>query len=161
MALIIRRMLLLVSLIFWQGGFMFYGGVVVPVSTRILGSGTEQGFITQPVTNYLNILGAICLMIWLEHLWHERRAGVLPLEWYAWAFAAISLVILIGIHPRMDSLLNPETTTVLDRAAFRVYHKIYIGTSSLQWADSLLMLFLLMLRWRHQDSTGSGATVES
>ena len=36
MSLVIRRMVLLVSLMFWQGGFMFYGGVVVPVGGRIL-----------------------------------------------------------------------------------------------------------------------------
>ena len=58
MILAIRRMVLLVSLMFWQGGFMFYGGVVVPVGGRILGSETRQGFITQSVTNYLNLAGA-------------------------------------------------------------------------------------------------------
>ena len=82
---VIRRMLLLVSLMFWQGGFMFYGGVVVPVGARILGSEREQGFITQSVTNYLNLAGAVCLILFLEQLWHDRRhgvskAGVGPLE---------------------------------------------------------------------------------
>lgn len=55
----IRRLLLLWSLMFWQGGFMFYGGVVVPVSSRILGSDLEQGWITRSVTNYLNVSGAV------------------------------------------------------------------------------------------------------
>src|SRR3954463_10179322 len=41
---LIRRFMLLVSLMFWQGGFMFYGGMVVPVGGRILGSETTQGF---------------------------------------------------------------------------------------------------------------------
>ena len=43
---VLRRFMLLVSLMFWQGGFMFYGGVVVEVGSRILGSELEQGFIT-------------------------------------------------------------------------------------------------------------------
>ena len=47
-----RRLLLLIGLMFWQGGFLFYAAVVVPVGTRVLGSETEQGFITQSVTNY-------------------------------------------------------------------------------------------------------------
>jgi len=53
MIVVIRRMVLLVSLMFWQGGLMFYGGVVVPVGGRVLGSETKQGFVTQSVTNHL------------------------------------------------------------------------------------------------------------
>lgn len=45
-----RRFLLLVSLFLWQGGLMFYGGVIVPVGATVLGSDTDQGFITQPVS---------------------------------------------------------------------------------------------------------------
>jgi hypothetical protein len=47
MILLIRRMVLLVSLMFWQGGFMFYGGVVVSVGGRILGSETHHAISDQ------------------------------------------------------------------------------------------------------------------
>ena len=151
MAVVIRRMILLVAFAFWQGGFAFYGGVVVPVGTKVLGSGTDQGFITQPVTDYLNLAGAVCLLLWLEHLWRERRRGVTRLEWLVWGIAAISLVVLVVVHLRMDRFLIGETTTVLERGVFRGYHKIYIGTISLQWADCLVMLFLAVKRWRNQD----------
>jgi hypothetical protein len=152
MVSVIRRMILLVSLMFWQGGFMFYGGVVVPVGTTILGSGTEQGFITQAVTNYLNLAGAVCLIPWLEHLWHDRRHAVSRVEWLAWGFTTLSLIGLVGIHLQMDRLLSVESTSVLDHAAFGKYHKIYIGTSTLQWLASLLMLFLAVVRWNRTDS---------
>src|SRR5262245_19686193 len=102
MTLVFRRMILLVALMFWQGGFMFYGGVVVPVGAQILGSETEQGFITQSVTNYLNLAGAVCLIVWLEHLWHDRRNGVSKLEWGLWSFIAAQLIALAGIHLQMD-----------------------------------------------------------
>jgi hypothetical protein len=148
---VIRRMIVLISLMFWQGGFMFYGGVVVPVGTDVLGSATEQGIITQAVTNYLNGAGAVCLIIWLEHLWHERRSGVCPPEWYAWGFATLSLAILVGAHLQMDRLLDLESTSVLDHAAFGKYHKLYIATSSFQWVASLIMLFLALARWSKQD----------
>jgi len=144
---VLRRMILLVSLMFWQGGFMFYGGVVVPVGTKILGSESEQGFITQAVTNYLNGAGAVCLILWLEHLWNERRSRLFPLEWYVWGFATLSLLVLAGTHLRMDRLLNVESRRVLDHAAFARYHRFYIWTSSLQWVASLFMLFLTLARW--------------
>ena len=152
---VVRRMILLVSLMFWQGGFMFYGGVVVPAGTKILGSESEQGFITQAVTKYLNGAGAVCLVLWLEHLWHERRSGVIPLEWYAWAFASLSLGVLVGTHLQMDRLLNVESRSILDHAAFRRYHKLYLWTSSLQWVASLVMLFLTLFRWSKESSVRS------
>lgn len=152
MVSVIRRMILLIPLMFWQGGFMFYGGVVVPVGTTILGSGTEQGFITQAVTNYLNLAGAFCLILWLEHLWHDRQMGVSRVEWLAWGFTTLSLVGLVGIHFKMDRLLSVESTSVLDHADFRKYHKMYIGTSTLQWLASLLMLSLAVVRWNRRDS---------
>lgn len=143
---------LLVSLMFWQGGFMFYGGVVVPVGGRILESETKQGFITQSVTNYLNLAGAVCLVLWLEHLWHERRIGVSKLEWGSWGFAVLFLIVLAGVHAQMDQILNIESTSILDPHRFDGFHKMYIGTSSLQWLATLVMLFLAMRRWNKQST---------
>ena len=60
---ILRPLILLIALMFWQGGFMFYGSVVITVGAEVLGSEMDQGFVTQAVTNYLNIAGAVCLMI--------------------------------------------------------------------------------------------------
>jgi hypothetical protein len=152
---VVRRMILLVSLMFWQGGFMFYGGVVVPAGTKILGSEKEQGFITQAVTNYLNGAGAVCLILWLEHLWHERRSGVFQLEWYVWGFATLSMGVLAATHFQMDRLLSVESRSILDHAAFRRYHKLYLLTSSLQWVASLVMLFLTLFRWSKESSVRS------
>jgi hypothetical protein len=146
-------MVLLVSMMFWQGGFMFYGGVVVPVGGRILGSETTQGFITQSVTNYLNLAGAVCLSLWLEHLWHDRRHGVSQLEWGIWSFAAVSAIVLAGIHVKMDRMLIVESSSVLDPEWFGRFHKLYIWTSSLQWLASLALLFLAVMRWNRQSGT--------
>ena len=153
MTQVIRRMLLLVSLMFWQGGFMFYGGVVVPVGGAILGSEREQGFITQSVTNYLNLAGAVCLILFFEHLWYHRRMGVSALEWGLWSFAVVSLVVLAVIHRQMDQILSAESSSILDPVRFGRFHKVYIGTSSLQWLASLAMLFLTLAQWKRQDST--------
>ena len=59
---ILRRFLVLIALFFWQGGFTFYAAVVVPVGQQVLHSHLRQGFVTQQVTNYLNLTGAIALV---------------------------------------------------------------------------------------------------
>ncbi len=152
----IRRMLLLVTLMFWQGGFMFYGGVVVPVGAKVLGSDTRQGFVTQAVTNYLNVAGAVCLIVWLEHLWHDRRKGVSTAEWWIWSLLAVLLVGLATIHIQMDRILVTETTSVSEPNQFHLLHKMYIGTSSLQWLAGLILLFLRLRSWDREDLNVSG-----
>lgn len=142
---------LLVTILFWQGGFMFYGGVVVPVGSTVLGSDTQQGFITQAVTNYLNLAGFVCLTAWAVSLWRERTQGVTKLEWVLLCFNTLLLISLVLIHREMDLRLDTQTTSVTDPIRFGWGHKAYIGTSSLQWLTSLLMLHLLMLRWGRSD----------
>ena len=126
---------------------MFYGGVVVEIGGRLLGSETQQGFITQSATNYLNLAGLVCLLLWTEHLWHERERGVSKFEWGSLLLNWLSLGLLAGIHLKMDLVLETVTAKVVDPARFDLYHKLYIGISSLQWLASLLMLILALHRW--------------
>lgn len=141
-----RRLVVLVSLMFWQGGFMFYGGIVVSVGSRVLGSDTQQGFITQSVTDALNTAGFVCLIIWGANLWWERR-DVFRYEWLAFATTFALLIALVVIHLGMDRVLDIRTTVVTNHQHFGRYHKLYIGISSVQWLLSLLMLFGALLRW--------------
>jgi len=61
---VLRRLVLVLALMFWQGGFTFYASVVVPVGSDFLGSHVDQGWITRSVTNYLNLSGAVALALW-------------------------------------------------------------------------------------------------
>ena len=47
---VMARFLSLCAFAFWQGGFVFYSGVVVPIGSDELGD-TVQGFITRGGTN--------------------------------------------------------------------------------------------------------------
>ena len=58
----LRRYLVLLALSFWQGGFTFYAAVVVPVGQEVFGH-LRQGFITRQVTVYLNLAGAVALLV--------------------------------------------------------------------------------------------------
>jgi hypothetical protein len=151
---VVRRWLLLWALMFWQGGFTFYGGVVVPVGSAVLGSEREQGFITRKVTNYLNLAGAVALAVWGWDLWAGR--GKLPggrrLRWAIWCGLALLLALLVCLHPRTDELLNPEDVMVLDRHRFRSLHESYLIVSTVQWAGCLLLTALTLRAWREEDS---------
>ena len=121
---VVRRWLLLWALMFWQGGFTFYGGVVVPVGSAVLGSEREQGFITRRVTNYLNLAGAVALAVWGWDLSAGRgmSPGGRRLRWATWTGLVLSLALLVWLHPRLDELLDPEDVLVLDRQRFRSLH---------------------------------------
>ncbi len=150
---VVRRWLLLWALMFWQGGFTFYGGVVVPVGSDVLGSEREQGFITRKVTNYLNLAGAIALAIWGWDI--SAMRGLSPggrrLRWAIWAGLVLSLAVLVWLHPRLDELLNPEDVMVLDRHRFRSLHERYLMVSTVQWVGCLLLTALTIRAWRDED----------
>ena len=130
---------------------MFYGAVVVPVGTSVLGSDTDQGFITRSVTNYLNIAGAVVLAFWAWDVVTGPRAGR-RLRWTLWSFLTVTLGLLAILHDRMDVQLDPEAMRVLDRPAFRVLHRWYLTTSTLQWAVALLLVFWTLRAWRAEDA---------
>ncbi len=148
-----RRFLLLVSIAFWQGGFMFYGGVVVPTGAAVLGSEVEQGFITQAVTNSLNLAGAVCAVLWgITILLDARRRIVQRACWALWAVIVVALGLLVELHLQMDRLLDVANRTVSDEGRFRGLHQVYLTTISLQWAVCLVLLLMTLQIWRTLDA---------
>jgi hypothetical protein len=152
--ILVRRWLLLWALMFWQGGFTFYGGVVVPVGSAVLGSEREQGFITRTVTNYLNLAGAVALAVWGWDLsvMRTRSPGGRRLRLAIWAGLVLSLILLVWLHLRLDEMLNPEDFVVLDRRRFRSLHERYLIVSTVQWVGCLLLTALTIRAWRNEDA---------
>lgn len=131
---------------------MFYGGVVVPVGASVLGSETEQGFITQSVTNYLNVAGAVCVIVWGVVLKIDgpnsprlARAG-----WSLWSLIVAALGIQIGLHIVMDGWLDSASRTILDEGKFIRFHEAYLTTSTVQWLLCLALLVLTLAAWRKE-----------
>jgi hypothetical protein len=152
-----RRVTLLIALMFWQGGFTFYAAIVVPIGTEVLGSAAEQGFITQRVTDSLNVVTAVALAILI---W-EMLAGADPARWRRLArwsavvVIAITLGILLWLHPQLDNLLVPAESRVMERASFRTMHRIYLWTSTVQWAAAVVMVATQPAAWRAEDRSVS------
>jgi hypothetical protein len=148
-----RRFLVLIALMFWQGGFTFYASVVVPIGTAHLHSATDQGFITREVTNYLNLSGAIALVVLGFDVACSRRRphwvwGTRAVSWFV--MAAV-LVVLLWLHTYMERFLNVDEQEVLNRSTFRLGHRWYLWLSTVQWGFGLLFAALTLFAWRKED----------
>ena len=152
MVTMVRRFVVLAAVMFWQGGFTFYGAVVVPVGSEILGSHQDQGWITRSVTNYLNLAGVVALGVWAWDIAVTRDPAVWRrrIRWAVWAALALALVILAWLHVRLDSYLDFETFRILDRPQFKFLHDRYLNVSTVLWAGSLLLLAATLLAWRSE-----------
>ncbi len=150
-----RRILVVAALALWLGGFTFYSAVVVPVGTERLGV-TSQGFITQRVTEFLNLVGAVALV----PLGWDALAGAAPgrgrwLRVLLWLVLAGTLVTLWVMHPAMSEYLDPSTEHVRDRRLFRRLHRIYLWVSTAQWLAGLIYLGVTVRDWRRADQAGA------
>ena len=105
----LRRLVLLVTAAVWQGGFVFYAGVVVPAGTELHGH-FGQGLVTQRVTNALNVLGLLCHAAYLWELAAVREQR--KWKWVLWAVSLAMLSGLVAIHVQMDALIDSTAGSV-------------------------------------------------
>jgi len=138
---------------FWQGGFTFYSAVVIPIGSDTLGSHQEQGWITRRVTNYLNLAGAVTLVLWAWDIARTRDPAPWRrrLRWTLLALSALELGALVYLHPRLDEYLDLSALRITNRADFRSLHVWYLNTSTAQWVGSVLLAALTLAAWRSED----------
>ncbi|MFO0892997.1 MAG: hypothetical protein U0790_28160 [Isosphaeraceae bacterium] len=124
----------------WLGGFTFYSAVVIPGLHEQLGGPMETGLVTQQVTNYLNLIGLVTIVIGAVGLAGERIAGA---DRRASSLPAIlllgltsgCLVALYWLHHLLDQKLDAGTLT-----GFYTLHRVYLWVSVLQWLANLGLL---------------------
>ncbi len=146
-----RRFVLLQLLMLWQGGFLFYALIVVPIGGDVLGSETTQGFITRRVTVWLNGFGGACLV---AAIFDIRRTSTLRiLRQVVWFLAVLMQIALVILHPRMDALLDADLHIVNDTQAFYRLHAIYLSVSGVLWFAMLCSTIIMLLAWRSVDAS--------
>jgi hypothetical protein len=148
--LTLRRYLVLIALMFWQGGFTFYAAVVVPTGTEVLRSTLRQGFITREVTRYINMAAAagLALLAWDVLAAHDpcrlrrwARAGL-------WLFMAGCQTLLFVLHPYLAGMMQTKGLIVHDQETFRPIHRVYLWTHTIQWFAGLLFIALMLRTWQ-------------
>jgi hypothetical protein len=153
---LLRRFLVLAALMFWQGGFVFYASIVVPIGTQVLGSAAEQGRITRQVTWYLNVSGAAALVLLAWDVAAARPGhGVRWGRGLCWLVMAVALGVLLRLHLYLDSLFIADDLIILDRPTFRYWHRVYLWVSTVQWAAAVLFALLTLAAWRAEDRRSS------
>src|SRR5665213_3585169 len=128
MIALFRRLLVVLLLATWWGGFTFYALAVIPSGHQVLHSQVKQGFITQSVTKKLNWLGVVTTAVALAEPLAARPKSVR--FWFllsAWFVCLAAQIALLCVHPLMDGLLDESTRTVLDESRFSNLHLIYIS----------------------------------
>ncbi len=152
MLILLRRFLVLLALFFWQGGFTFYASVVVPIGQQVFGH-LRQGFVTRQVTVYLNLAGAIALLVLLWDLLVARDPAKWRRlsRWLMWAAMLLLLVSLYWLHGQLDELLVPKGRIIREPDTFYTRHRLYLWLSTVQWAFGLLYLFVTLATWREED----------
>ncbi|MBI1830740.1 MAG: hypothetical protein HYR84_04735 [Planctomycetes bacterium] len=125
----VRRMLLLWLFMFWQGGFLFYGAIVVTIGSEVLQSDFAQGQITRRVAVALNVTGFTVLLMWIWDLVSERQSRLWQ-RWAAWGLLMLTLAALAWIHPHMDGLIDAEHRTLTDPDRFHHLHRWYLRVST-------------------------------
>jgi hypothetical protein len=142
----VLRYLTVALLALWIGGFTLYATVVVRAGEAVIG-GLKQGYVTQRVTDSINVIAIVCivfvvidLIVYRPHLdrwtFRARLAGVLVL--------IASLTLLYLFHGRMDALLDVETFKRPDRGAFRPLHQVYQLTATFMWLAFMAELGLML-----------------
>jgi hypothetical protein len=139
-----RRFVVIYAFLLWQGGFVVYGGVVVPIGSDQLGSDLAQGLITQRVSVWLNIFGVVwCLALGWDCLALKEdswRGGMVVL-------CAGLLLALFPIHTMMTNLIDFDAESIADRRTFRRCHQVYLSISTLHWLLAMAVLWRTLRRW--------------
>ena len=153
--ILLRRYLALIALSFWQGGFTFYASVVVPIGQQTFGP-LRQGFLTRQVTVYLNLAGALALLVLLWDLLFARDPSKWRRwsRWLLWAGMMGLLAWLLHLHRQLDELLVEKGYLIREGDVFRMRHRLYLWISTVQWACGLLYLATTLAVWRKEDRLG-------
>lgn len=148
--LITRRFLLLLALMFWQGGFMFYGAVTVPIVRAQLGPGPSRSMITQQVTQWMNLIGTLAILAMFADLWAspvERKRW----RWVAWLAMALPQPAVILFHRQLSHQMAASGFQSSDMTGFLVWHRLYLSMNAIQWLGGLAFALLSIRAWRDAD----------
>jgi len=154
---IFRRFLVFAVLCFWQGGFVFFSSVAVPVGRDLLGARSPQTVITSRVSNYINLAGAASLapLLW-DVFAPDPSARRRWLRAAIWGVLLITLLAQFYLYREMNAVLE-QIIDGYDPPQFHWQHKAYLWISTVQLAAAVGFVMCALLAWRAQDRAEGNA----
>lgn len=144
---LLRRFLVFQAFLLWQGGFLFYAAVVIPVGADVLGS-WAQGTVTRHVTDRMNLIGAAALLILAWDQWANAAPGGRRWRWVLWAVMAAGLGGLVVLHPTIAAYVDGSATeAVKDYQSFYLWHRAYLCVATAQWVAGLAYVVVTLRAW--------------
>jgi hypothetical protein len=147
---ITRRFVLLFALMFWQGGFMFYGAVTVPIMRARLGVGPDRSLITQEVTQWMNLAGTLAILAMFADLWASPLEGK-RWRWIAWLAMALPQPIVIFLHRELSRQMAAAGFQSSGLSGFLMWHRAYLSCNAIQWLGGMAFAVLSIRAWRDED----------
>lgn len=151
---VLFRTILIAAFALWFGGFIFYVSFVVPIGSRVLNSARTQGFITQEVTHWLNLVCGIAVAMMLAESaisWKQSRPPWRGIQLTAVLACLAMLGGLIWIHPLLDGLIDLENGKITNRQRFHGLHRVYLWLCTLQWAAACVWLPIAIASWENRE----------
>lgn len=133
----------------WWGGLTVYAAIVVPIGSDVFGA-TDQGFVTQQVTHWLNGLAAAALLL---SAWRVFTVGPRWLR-ATWLSLSVALLALLALHVIMDGMLDAQGQSIIDTEQFYGIHRWYLLVTAGQWLAGIALLYGI---WQLPGAGGSGA----
>lgn len=145
-----RRMLVLTALMFWLGGFMFYGAVVVPIVRVRLEGTPERSIITQRVTGWINLAGTLAVLVMFVDAYASSVKRNWS-RWIAWLGMALPLPLLVWLHSEMSRQMADPTFYTREMSGFFTWHRAYLLLNTLQWLAGMTFTLFTLKSWRLED----------
>lgn len=131
----------------WWGGLTFYSVFVVPMGTAQIGT-TEQGFITQQVTWWHNMILVVMVVLLAIEAWRERHRWL----WALVAILSIVATLLFFQHSKLTNLMDFEGHHV--QGTFYGQHALYLWLTAAEWAVGIALVLLQVMNYsRHRTDT--------
>ncbi|MFQ5817228.1 MAG: DUF4149 domain-containing protein [Terriglobia bacterium] len=169
--LTLARYLEVMTLGVWLGGMVVFSFIVAPALFQVLGSRQVAGEVVTMVLNRLYALSYICGALYLLGVLLEQYgrggighglSGVPTGVWLEVGLVAVLLLAtfyshyflaqrMAGLREQMKSLFGSIDQTAHEhplRVAFNRYHRVSVGLLSGTLAGVLVLLGLLLRRWR-------------
>ena len=76
-----------------------------------------------------------------------------------WCLMAVTQVVLLAMHPRLDAMLDANSISINDPALFHSIHELNLTIVGVQWTAGLIHLLLILIS-RDQNNHALGGESE-